>query len=200
MSDQFVTTTNLIAAATEYLQRGGYSLVEDGRRGEWPTSNVRVFEDPYGVVAVVVYETWSELVMGWTEAQGALVHLISENIGRSEAKAWDGYLVLLTPSLLSAENRLRADEIRRDTTRVRKLLGTGEELRNPTDAERLLSPLLPLSEELEPIEQGSTLNLLPGLLSARGVSGDAVRVLVDAFREQAPLMDRLHGLLNRHED
>jgi len=60
------------------------------------------------------------------------VNVISENIGHAEWKAWDGYLVLLTPGLAPSEEA-NIEAVRYDTTRLRKLVATGEDLRNPTD-------------------------------------------------------------------
>ena len=64
---------------------------------------------------------------GWLQAQAALVDLISAFFHRSDAKAWEGYLVLLTPSVLPHDAALEVTEIRRNTTHVRKLVATGDE-------------------------------------------------------------------------
>src|SRR5207249_5630710 len=105
---QAFTITDLLAAATELLVSAGYKRVSDV---EWETlfgSNSRVFEDPYGIVAVVAYDTWGDLSSRWVDAQGALVELISKYVKGSEPKAWEGYLVLLTPSILSGNAKQEA--------------------------------------------------------------------------------------------
>src|ERR687892_417150 len=91
-----LTTPQLLAAASELLESGGYNSVQqaDG----W-TPHSRVFEDPYGVVAVVAYETWTDLAETWPDDQGRLVDLISAHLRRPEPKSWEGYLVLLTPGV-----------------------------------------------------------------------------------------------------
>src|SRR5438128_12448349 len=93
------TSITLLAAAAEVLQTHGYQPARPEHLKDWTASYVRVFEDAYGIVAVVVHETWQDLVSHWIDAQAALVNLISARIGQSEPKAWEGYLVLLTPSV-----------------------------------------------------------------------------------------------------
>lgn len=188
---QGLTTTDLLGAVSGFLSDGGYRRVDEARRGEWPTENVRLFEDHYGVVAVVVYDTWKQLLSGWADAQDALVKLISGHMTRSDAKAWDGYLVLLTPGVLASDTRNEATHIRYDTNRVRKLLATGDELKSVAEVKRALLPLLPLEPELRLDEQESVLDMLPTLLSGRGIPEDSVRVIIDAFLEQQPLVERL---------
>jgi hypothetical protein len=188
-----LTMTDLLAAVSEYLCGGGYQRIGDAGRGEWPTESVRLFEDPYGIVAVVVYDTWHDLLSGWIDAQDALVQLISRHISKSDAKAWDGYLVLLTPGVMASDTRNEATQIRYDTGRVRKLLATGDDLKSLADVERALLPLLPLEPELELEEQESVLDMLPNLLSTRGIPDDVVRVVIEAFSEERPLVERLHA-------
>jgi hypothetical protein len=193
MSDtRGLTTTDLLAIASDCLVAGSYQPIDGAELSAELGQNARLFEDPYGIVAVIVYETWSELMTGWADAQSALVETISKYISSSEAKAWDGYLVLLTPSLLTTEDSFAANEIRYDTSRLRKLVATGGELRGIADVERALLSLLPLQEG-ELAEPESPLAMLPTLLVARDVPEDAVRVLVDAFIGQAALLDRLHA-------
>jgi len=86
---------------------------------------------------------------------------------------------------------LEADTIRSDTGRLRKLLATGEELQILGDVERVLMPLLPL-HEVDSADQGSTLSMLPDVLSAKGLPRDAVEIVVKAFLDQQPLLERLH--------
>jgi len=190
-----LTTTELVAAASEFLTNAGFRRFEDFDQAAWSSTSPRIFEDAYSVAAVVPFETWKELADQWLDAQAALAELISEHIGRGEAKAWEGYLVLLTPSALSADARRKADDIRRDTTYVRKLVGTGEELRRGPDVVDILLPLLPL--EVTEAASGSqeALDLLPDLLARRDVSKEAVRVIVEAFREQQPLVESLYRSL-----
>ena len=103
----------------------------------------RVFEDPYGIVAVHVFDSWRQLTEQWPVAQGRLVELISEHLTRPEPKAWEGYLVLLTPGLLPPTQRTRLNDLRYDTHRVRKLVATGDDLATLEDVQGTLLPLSP---------------------------------------------------------
>jgi hypothetical protein len=72
------------------------------------------------------------------------------------------------------------------------MVATGEDLRVATDVERVLRALLPLGFERTTMGDQSALDLLPKLLADQGIAEDTTRVLIDAYREQAPLMERLH--------
>ena len=189
-SSNRITTTDLMAAATKALVDGGYSQVVRGFEG-WDTPTSRLFEDEYNIVGIVIFDTCGELLRSWPDAQGSLVDVISRHVGREESKAWDGYLILLSPGLASSESAA-LDAVRYNTTRVRKLIGTGDDLRSPTDVERVLRALLPLGEERANVSQHSVLDLLPRLLVDHGIAKETTQILVDAFREQAPLLERLH--------
>jgi hypothetical protein len=188
--DVGLTTSQLLAAASELLETGGYEPVSPG---EGWVSNARLFEDPYGIVAVVAFETWGDLTEGWPDAQGQLVELISEHLTRPEPKSWDGYLVLLTPSVVPSTARSQLAEIRYDTNRLRKLVATGDELHTLDDVEQALLPLLPLEVESQ-VESGpALLERLPSLLAERGIDAGVARVAVDAFTSNQSILERLYG-------
>jgi hypothetical protein len=189
------TPTDLIAGASQVLTAAGYQQIAL-RFKDWDTPTSRLFEDEYNIVGVVVFETCGELLRTWPDMQGALVDVISRHVGREESKAWDGYLVLLSPGLAPSEGTA-IDAIRYNTTRLRKLVATGDDLRNSTDVERVLRPLLPLSAERANVSQGSALDLLPKLLADQGIPAETTQALVDAFREQSPLLERLHELRSK---
>lgn len=201
MAESFsMTATDLLAAASSILAERGYQRIDSALVGDWPTHNSRIFEDDCGIVAVVVYETWEDLSSSWVDAQASLVELISKYMTSYDAKAWEGYLVLLTPSLLGKDARLEATRIRYDTSRVRKLLATADELKTLKDVERLLLPLLPLQVELVAGLGESVLDMLPSLLSTKGLPEAAVRTVVDAFLEQQPLVERLDEYRRKNEN
>lgn len=143
------------------------------------------------MVGVAVFTTCAELLRSWTDLQGSLVDVLSQRVGLAENKAWDGYLVLLTIGMApSGDSDIEA--VRYDTTRLRKLVATGEDLGVEDAVERLLSPLLPLRLEQSSIKQGSVLDLLPDLLAERDITRSTTGVLVKAFVDQKPLMEALH--------
>jgi hypothetical protein len=184
------TTTDLVATASQVLLEGGYRQI-NGRFPEWATPTARLFEDEYGVVGIAVFETCKELLQTWQDVQAVLVDVISRHVGNQESKSWDGYLVLLTPGFAPSESEA-LETVRYDTTRLRKLVATGDELKLPTDVERVLRLLLPLSRERVNLEQESALDLLPRLLAGQDIPEEVTRVLVDAFRQQSPLLEQLH--------
>lgn len=60
-----LTATDLIAAASMSLEAGGYSRVSDDKLGGRASPDARLYEDPYSVVSLIVYEAWSELASSW---------------------------------------------------------------------------------------------------------------------------------------
>jgi hypothetical protein len=185
------TSTELIASAAQALIAGGYRQITDLFK-EWDTPTSRLFEDPYTVVGVVVFNTCGELLRAWPDLQGSLVDVISRQVGKAEAKSWDGYLVLFTPGLAPSEAS-EIEAVRYNTTRLRKLVATGEDFQSGTDLQRVLSPLLPLIQDGAKLSQESALDLLPGLLAQQGIPKETTQLLLDAFREQAPMLERLHA-------
>jgi hypothetical protein len=185
-----LTTSQLLAATTELLESGGYKAAQPSNG--WP-SNARIFEDPYGIVAVVAYQTWSDLAEKWPYAQGQLVELISAHLTRPEPKSWEGYLILLTPSEAPASARAQLADIRYDTNRVRKLVATGDDLRTLDDVEQALLPLLPLQVEAQLKSGPALLERLPKLLAERGINVEAARAVVNAFIANDSILERLHA-------
>jgi hypothetical protein len=184
------TSTDLIAAASQVLLEGGYRQI-NGQFSEWGTPTSRLFEDEYSIVGIAIFETCRELLQTWPDVQAILVDVISRHVGNQESKSWDGYLVLLTPGLAPSQSEA-LETLRYDTTRLRKLIATGDDLKLPTDVERVLQPLLPLRPERSILGQESALDLLPNLLAAQEIPEEVTRALVDAFRQQLPLLERLH--------
>jgi hypothetical protein len=187
------TVTDLIASASQVLLANGYQQII-GRFSEWETSTLRLFEDEYGIVGLAVFETCADLLRSWSEIQDKLVDVISRNVGKQEFKAWDGYLVLLTPSLAPSETDA-IELIRYDIRRVRKLVATGDDLVLATDVRRVLRPLLPLRLSLSNPEQISALDLLPKLLKKDSIAEAVTRRLIEAHKRQEPLLERLHDQL-----
>lgn len=184
------TPTELMAAASQALAAGRYQQV-DRRFSEWDTPTSRLFEDEYNVVGIVVFDTCAEFLRTWPDLQGSLADVISRHVGHGESKSWDGYLVLLTPGLAPSEDA-DIEAVRYNTTRLRKIVATGDDLRTATDVERVLHPLLPLGPERATLSQESALELLPKLLVNQGIPEETTQLLVDAFREQTSLLERLH--------
>jgi len=194
-----MTSTDILASASNILESGAYKRVQDVDIQRWPVPNVRLFEDDYHLVALVVYDTWDKLLSTWSDAQTALVELMSNHMTNADPKAWDGYLILLTTGVPGAEGRKKADEIRYDTTRVRKLVATSEELMTIGDVKRVLQSLLPLEAGLHLDVGESSLDILPSLLIQRGLEERYIKSIVNAFRDREPIVERLHTARKENE-
>ena len=194
-----INVTTLVAEAAQVLEDAGFNAVDQSGKNSWKATAARVYEDTYSIVCVAVYETWADLQSRWVEDQATLVSLISEYFARSDAKAWDGYLVLLTPSIVPKSDRLRASSIGRNTLHLRKLFADGEELQSLGGVRRTLLPLLPL-EDYDALERRDVLDTLPSLLGGRGVDPAAVQVAISAFRQQRPIIGKVHKFITKKED
>lgn len=143
-----LTTTSLTASATEILLNAGYSQIPESIISDGPFPNARAFEDDYGIVLLTVWETLKSLLREWTLAQAAIIELISARIPSTDPKASEGYLVLLCPASTKDSYQSRVDDIRYDTTQVRKIISTGDDLVSLDDVNRALAPLLPLDVQI----------------------------------------------------
>lgn len=181
------TATQVLGAATELLVANGFvSAHEIELESGQP---LRIFEDRLSVVGLVYFDTWRALEDNWVGAQGALVELMSSGLTRSDPKSWEGYLLLFTPD--EPTDALALDRIRRDTTRLRKLVTTGSELRSITEVSSALLPVLPLTLSDRPLEGGRILDRLPELLATSGTSPELTRLVVEAFEENRSPMEEI---------
>jgi hypothetical protein len=187
----FLTTSELLALASAQLGSNGYRVVRDIAGTAHSAGRGLLAEDASSVVSVVVFETWQQLETEWLDAQADLVDLLSRRLQRSAPKAWDGYLVLLCASPATDHHVIA--QIERDTTRVRKIVATGDTLRTIKDIENVLDVLAPLEipNAVEALED--VLDALPKLIGG-GIDPVAVKTVVDAFRGMEAPLERLHAL------
>lgn len=183
-----LTSSQILGAVTERLAAGGYQQVADTEDGAG--TQVRVFEDARSVVAVAIYDSWLTLDQRWPMAQGLLVELMSAHLARSEPKAWEGYLILLTTDE-PIDDALAVDRVRRDTSRVRKIVATGADLLTLGAVNDSLLAVLPL--ELGAVTDGSEriLDRLPELLAPFGVDRELARRVVGAFEDNRSPMEEI---------
>lgn len=182
----------VLAEASSLLSAASYRVERDAEEIlDLPSERAFVAEDKYGVVIVAVYDTWGELARGWRSAQARAVDVISDRFTRLDRKAWDGYLILITPALAAEDDRT-VHEIRYDTGRIRKIVATGEDIRSLSDVERTLLPLLPLTQGTVELEDDvSPLDELPERLEQHGLAHELVKTAVDAFKEHRPIVQEL---------
>lgn len=184
-----LSASSMIALASETLSLNGYRVVRDMTDMKKLGDRALLAEDAYSVISVVAFETWQQLEKDWAEAQADLVDLLARRLSRSAPKAWDGYLVLLCAG--EPSDRLDADRIERDTSRVRKIVATGSRLRTSADINRVLDLLLPLElpDNLSALED--VLDALPELME-NTVDRAKLKIVIDAFRDGEPPLERLH--------
>ena len=186
-----LSPTVIIAAAREMLANNGFRIGSESGLTPLQPGRSLLAEDDYSVIALVAYDTWSELQAEWGNAQAELDTLLAKRLARSAPKAWDGYLVLFCGAPTSDKGGVSA--IERDTTRVRKIVATGEALRTTTDIIRVLDPFLPLTRPGTGAEIPDVLATLPELLKTE-VPIAATEAVVNAFRTMEPPLERLHEL------
>lgn len=184
-----LSASSMIALASETLSLNGYRVVRDMADMRKIGDQALLAEDAHSVISVVTFETWQQLEKDWAEAQADLVDLLARRLSRSAPKAWDGYLVLLCAG--EPSDRLYADRIERDTSRVRKIVATGGRLRTSADVARVLDLLLPLElpNDLSALED--VLDALPELME-KSVDRAKLKIVVNAFRDGEPPLERLH--------
>jgi hypothetical protein len=193
-SRKIVPASELLLVAQKLLEDNGYIEVPVG--DDVARSNARMFESPNSIVMIAAFDSWADLRESWADYQGAAVEAITKRLRREDPKAWDGYLVLLTPSLIPLDQQGAANEIRSDTSRLRKLLGTGDEIESPSAVKRTLLPLLPINVAPGESARRSGLDALPRILKKHGINPDETEAIVEAFKAREPLLERLHGLVN----
>ena len=174
-----LSSAEVLGAASEVLQNSGFEEVAELRLDAG--NLLRCYEDEVSVVGVAEFETWELLQTTWVGAQTALVDLMSRGMPTGDPKAWEGYLVLLTLDSPSSASEL--ETIRRDTTRLRKLVSTGSELASVADVDFAFLPILPL-DLARPVEAaGHILERLPRLLVESGLEEALAQSVVAAFAE-----------------
>lgn len=191
-SNNFLSDTEILAAATNVLCKNGFSEVNNIYLKGINHESHRLFEDAYSIVAVVVFPSWQDLFSGWIDTQTVLVDLISEHVSQEEEKAWEGYLAMLTTSLVPKSEMQHVERIRYDTTRIRKLIATGVQLKEVSDIRDALLPLLPLEEQMEDSPADAVLNRLPHILQDKKLSEDVIGTVINAFLKHEPLIESLH--------
>jgi hypothetical protein len=199
MGDQ-LTTTEIIGQVKRTLRDSGYDQHRKPPT-RWDTSSHLLYEDDYGIVGIVVYESVSSLLTEWTTAQGALVHVMSEHVTRSQPKSSEGYLVLLTGDAPQEGREQSVNQeinlIRYNTSRVRKLVGTGPSLNTVDDVSHILNPLLPLEVRDGSKEEVSVLDLLPELLAAEDIPEEITKAVIEAHLQLNSPIDALHDKLHQ---
>lgn len=193
MQPESLSLSLVLALFEEQLGANGYETTRSPPV-EIPGDQCLVAEDPYNVIAITGFTTWAQLASQWPDAQSSLVELLASRLSKSAPKAWDGYLVLICES--AAPNGSEVAKIERDTTRVRKIVGTSDTLHTTSDVLRLLDPFLPLPTDTGSDAFDDILELLPEIMRNE-VAPEAVQEVINAFRALEPPLERLHERNNQ---
>lgn len=191
-SRTIMNSTIILGEAERILSDNGYRVERQLNGIELPIARSLIAEDLYGFIVLVIYETWGDLETNWTNAQGAVVNFLSKILPRTEPKIWEAYLLLVSPLPSTESIRHKAEEIRHDVSRLRKLVVTGDDLKEVDDVGRILRPLLPLEEQTMDLGEGDLLDLLPELFAQLDVDRGAAQAIVNAYRNDEPLLERLY--------
>ena len=176
--------SQIFGEATRLLLAGGFRDV--GALHVQPSQGLRMFEDRLCIVGLVYYPAWADLENSWLDAQAVMVEKISQHFRRSDPKAWDGYLVLFT---MDESPRIDAvSRIENDTSRLRKLVATGRELKAISSVEEALLPVLPFNVSAGGSEDGSLLERIPQMLADRGIEHSLATAAIESFQaNRSPL-------------
>jgi len=186
------SSTELQAAARDILERNGFSEITQHQLAGFDNSSNCMFEDAYSIVSIVFYSTWDDLKRNWQLAQTAFVELISEHISRDEQKSWEGYLMLWTTDFVPFSEIEYRQQIQYNTGRVRKLISSGEHLKEIGDVYHALLPLLPITESFDQAADDSVLKRIPELLQTSTLPKGKIQAVVNAFEKQESLMEAMH--------
>jgi hypothetical protein len=138
------------------------------------------------------FEDFKTLKESWVDIQTSLVEKITSVLSQSDRKSWDVYLVLFTTGFVSSSDISAVKSIKYDTNRVRKLLSTGEDLRDLSDVGAALLPLMPIVEKSRVTNSDSVLKRLPEILEANENHAKMIRIAVEAFESQESISSALY--------
>lgn len=196
---------SMIAIVDRILQANGAVrvAVEESQRGDSYLS--AAYEDNYSFIGVAYFISMSNLIDHWLDAQEELERLTSRAIVHLGAKAWDGYLVLLTEQPISRLTMASVTAIRSNTRQLRKLVIARDDLAADKGVSlestvgRSLTPLLPLTVPrvasfVDPV------STLPDRLKVVGLSRDDIEAVVIAHSLGLPMIATLHTRISGTEN
>ena len=186
---QLLTPSQLLGAVSSTLVGAGFRQVTETKGARHP--DILLFEDTFAIVAVGVFESCERLIREWSNCQGWLVETVSSHVSKAEAKAWDGYLVLLTTAVASDFEQLALEQIARDTSHTRKLVASGDRLRTLSDVDAALAPFLPVVSTLQQTNPESILDDVRRLLRVHGVRPLTSDAIVAAFINQENMVEAI---------
>jgi hypothetical protein len=186
-----LTRSAILAMMQALLADNGFRTTRDAYSTSFPKDRTLLAEDDFSVLAIVTYDTWTQLLAEWLDAQAELTSLLNNRLARSAPKGWDGYLVLVCMG--SAQDTTQVSSIEQDTTRVRKLVATADTLRTSGEVAHFLDVFLPIAIPESDLNTIDVLDSLPELLKEQ-IQPDVLREVISAFRNLESPLERLHQL------
>lgn len=187
-----LSPSSVIAEVASILRRSNYQVVDTADLRSFEVEQGVLAEDEFGIVLAIVTETAELIESQWCDYQAKFVEYLGSKLNKFDPKVWEAYMVLLTPSVTPRSLFPHLERIRLDTSQIRKLIITGEQLTALSDIARALLPVLPLDESDAEGSQESLLDTLPDLLEDRGVDRDSLEAVISAYRSQDSLMTTLY--------
>ena len=177
--------SQVLGEATRLLCDGGFS---QARSANILTEfELRVFEDDRSIVGLVLYQTWEELESNWPAAQAVMVELMSEKVRPNDPKSWDGYLVLLTVGESARAGSVT--KIKNDTSRLRKLVATGREMKTMASIKDALRPVLPFDVVSSVATSTGLTDRIPEMLEDHGIERSLATAAIMSFQENRSPME-----------
>ena len=84
-------------------------------------------------------------------------------------------------------------QIQYNTGRVRKLICSGEQLKEIVGVNTALLPLLPITDFLGQGSDENVLAMIPDLLQSSEISKNKIQTVVSAFEQHESLVEALHN-------
>lgn len=177
--------SQVLGEATRLLCDGGFSQASSANI--LPEFELRVFEDDRSIVGLVLYQTWEELESNWPAAQAVMVELMSEKVRPNDPKSWDGYLVLLTVDESARAGSVT--KIKNDTSRLRKLVATGREMKTMASVKDALRPVLPFDMASSVASSTALTDRIPEMLEDHGIERSLATAAIMSFQENRSPME-----------
>lgn len=175
----------MLGEATRLLCDGGFSQANSANI--LPEFELRVFEDDRSIVGLVLYQTWEELESNWSAAQAVMVELMSEKVRPNDPKSWDGYLVLLTVDESARAGSVT--KIKNDTSRLRKLVVTGRQMKTMASVKDALRPVLPFDVASSVASSTALTDRIPEMLEDHGIERSLATAAIMSFQENRSPME-----------
>lgn len=192
--------SGLVSIIDTVLTHAGFDRLASQltNRSDWLSN---VYEDSLCFVAVSLFSDVDALIRDWQSAQEELTSLLQRYPAHIGAKAWDGYLVLVTPDRLSSLTVAEITAIRSNTKRLRKLVLCDEDTIDSDRKSDLiariargLSPVLPLTLPTKR-HYVNPLGSLADRLKVAGLTSGQIASVVDAYNSGMPIMSALHEVV-----